>query len=548
MAATLQHTINRSPWRPWLAALPVLLVLGAVVPGLFSMVQHAFDAAVWQALFNDAQWPKALQITLLSSVLSTLLACILAGAVAMVHYPSVAWKKWQSRLPLLLALPHVGFAIGLFFLLAPSGWLARAIAPLSGWSYPPDWQSVQDPWGLSLALGLAIKESWFLLWMLVAVLGEKEVSRQLVLGRTLGYNRWQVWLHILWPQLLPRLQWPVLAVFAYSLSVVDMALVLGPGNPPTLAVLAWHWLIDPDAALQARGSAASLVLVALLLLFMLLAKLLTTLLQLPWRYPKGNRRVAASKMLQGMARLPLFINAVLVGYAVCMVLVLWSLAETWFFPAFMPQAFILQHWQDANLAPFYTTLWLALASSLLALPMVLLWLEWGPKQLPMLMYLPLIFPALPLVTGQYATLLHLQLDGTATALVWSHLLWVLPYMALTLTGPYQAFDQRVVLAARALGCSPLGACLRVKWPLLLRPLLFSLAVGFSVSVVQYLPTLFAGAGRYATVTTEAVALSAGGNRSIMAVQALLQIMLPMAALSLAGLLAYGWAQHRQGVR
>lgn len=343
LAAALQHTINRSTWLSWLTALPVLLVLGSVVPGLFSTVQHAFDTSVWQALFNDAQWPKALQITLISSVFSTLLACLLAGVVVMVHYPSVAWKKWQSRLPLLLALPHAGFAIGLFFLLAPSGWLGRAIAPFLGWSYPPDWQSVQDPWGLSLALGLAIKESWFLLWMLVAVLGEKEVSRQLVIGRTLGYNRWQVWLHILWPQLLPRLQWPVLAVFAYSLSVVDMALVLGPGNPPTLAVLAWRWLTEPDPALQARGSAASLVLVGLLLLFILLSKLLVYWLQHPWRYPKGNRMAVVPKVWQGIARLPLLMNAVYVGYAILIVLVLWSLAETWFFPAFMPQALILQH-------------------------------------------------------------------------------------------------------------------------------------------------------------------------------------------------------------
>jgi putative thiamine transport system permease protein len=42
-------------------------------------------------------------------------------------------------------------------------------------------------------------------------------------------------------------------------------------------------------------------------------------------------------------------------------------------------------------------------------------------------------------------------------------------------------------------------------------------------VAQYLPTLFAGGGRFVSVTTEAVALSAGGNRRVLAVQAQLQI-------------------------
>ena len=46
--------------------------------------------------------------------------------------------------------------------------------------------------------------------------------------------------------------------------------------------------------------------------------------------------------------------------------------------------------------------------------------------------------------------------------------------------------------------------LRVRLPLVLRPTLVAVAIGFAVSVGQYLPTLFAGAGRVATLTTEAV--------------------------------------------
>jgi putative thiamine transport system permease protein len=88
----------------------------------------------------------------------------------------------------------------------------------------------------------------------------------------------------------------------------------------------------------------------------------------------------------------------------------------------------------------------------------------------------------------------------------------------------------------------------VKWPILLRPILATLAVGFAVSVAQYLPTLFAGGGRFVTVTTEAVALSAGGNRRVLAVQALLQIALPMAAFGLAAAAAYWLGRHRRGLR
>ena len=52
-------------------------------------------------------------------------------------------------------------------------------------------------------------------------------------------------------------------------------------------------------------------------------------------------------------------------------------------------------------------------------------------------------------------------------------------------------------------------------------------MGFAVSVAQYLPTLYVGAGRFATVTTEAVTLAAGAQRSLMSAYAVLQMVLPV---------------------
>lgn len=67
----------------------------------------------------------------------------------------------------------------------------------------------------------------------------------------------------------------------------------------------------------------------------------------------------------------------------------------------------------------------------------------------------------------------------------------------------------------------------VKLPILLRPLLTAAAIGFAVSVAQYLPTLFMGAGRVATLTTEAVTLSSGSDRRVTGVYAVLQAVLPL---------------------
>lgn len=190
---------------------------------------------------------------------------------------------------------------------------------------------------------------------------------------------------------------------------------------------------------------------------------------------------------------------------------------------------------------------LALASVFIALPVVLLWLEWGPKQQAWL-YFPLILPPLTLAAAQFEVLLRLHMDNTFVGVIWTHLAWVLPYMILVLAGSYRAFDDRYTLRAQTLGYSQWSSCLRIKWPMLIRPILAACAVGFAVSVSQYLPTLFAGGGRFETVTTEAVALSAGGNRRILAIQALLQALLPMIGFMCATIAGLLLVRNRKGMQ
>jgi len=69
----------------------------------------------------------------------------------------------------------------------------------------------------------------------------------------------------------------------------------------------------------------------------------------------------------------------------------------------------------------------------------------------------------------------------------------------------------------------------------IKPVLIASAVAFAVSVGQYLPTLFAGSGRVATLTTEAVTLSAGADRRVIGTWALMQALLPWVGYLLAAL-------------
>ena len=138
-----------------------------------------------------------------------------------------------------------------------------------------------------------------------------------------------------------------------------------------------------------------------------------------------------------------------------------------------------------------------------------------------LIYLPLIVPQVAFLFGLQLLFILRRRTGLPS-LVIAHLVFVLPYVFLSLSDPWRAYDRRYEAVAAGLGKGRLTTLLRVRMPMLLRAILTAAAVGFAVSVGLYLPTLLIGAGRITTITTEAVALASGGNRRVIGVYAFLQ--------------------------
>jgi putative thiamine transport system permease protein len=156
-----------------------------------------------------------------------------------------------------------------------------------------------------------------------------------------------------------------------------------------------------------------------------------------------------------------------------------------------------------------------------------------------------VLPALLWVLGVHRFSLAWGLDTTGVGLWLAHTLAGMPYVLMALQGPYLGFDRRLQMVSATLGHPYAVFLWRVKWPLLRSALAAAWAIGFAVSVAQYLPTLYVGAGRFQTVTTEAVTLAAGGQRSLTSAFAWLQWMLPVLAFGLAAWVgrARRWPAH-----
>ncbi|VFQ43210.1 ABC transporter permease [Desulfoluna butyratoxydans] len=510
-----------------LPALGAVPATGALRPG----------AGAFRLLLAEPGLGTSMGLTVLSGVGAPLLSLALSLLVV-TFTRGTGWWTWIRRvLPPVLALPHVAFAVGFAFLISPSGWLVRLISPvLTGWHRPPDWQIIQDPLGLTLTLALAFKETPFLILMCMAALSQIDTDRQLRLGRSFGYPPHRVWQKLLIPQLYPLIRLPLFAAMAYSLSVVDMALLLGPNRPPTLAVKVFHWFQEPELALMPRAAAGALLLFGLTLglmgCWMAVERLLAPLLK---KNQINGRRGRPSRFLAGIARLSVPAGA-LVTLSVFAGLCLWSVAQRWRFPHALPSRMTLVNW-TAELPfasePMGVSLAMAAVVSATAVFLVVGCLEHQARSqrcLPLgLIALPILLPQLPMVFGIQVAALKAGLSGSLALVMWGHLLFVFPYTWLCLNGTYLAFDQRYVTAGLSMGRSPLACFFRIKLPMLLRPVLFSWAVGFSVSIAQFLPTLMLGGGRVPTITTEAVAIGSGVDRRLAAVYALIQVALPTLA-------------------
>lgn len=528
------------PRRRPLWALPALAFGVPLFAALWFGVSQAVDGDAWRRLFADSQFAPALRLSVWVGSASTGLSLLAMLWLVTRLHGTRTWLSIKAALGGLLAVPHAAFAVGLALLLMPSGWLSRALALVTGWESPPDIATVQDPAGLALIFGLVLKEVPFLLWNVAAQLERvgqgAELTRQLQVAATLGYAPATAWARVLWPQLLPRLALPLLAVWAYGFTVVDMALVLGPTRPPTLAVLAWQWLQDADDATNRQGAAAALLLTGVMATAAVVAMLAWQAARpaLLRRWTRGDRPAFVE---QRASVLPVFVAAV---YASVLALLLFtSLVGVWTYPALWPARWSFDAWHTvaASLPTLGVTALLALGSAGIGVLLAVTWMETTPAHWDARaawgVFVPMLVPGVLLVAGLYRVTLALRLDGTLGGLWLAHSLYVAPYVLVTLAPAYRSFDVRMQQTAHALGRSHAAFLWRVKWPMLLAPLASSFAVGFAVSVTQYLSTQFIGAGRHASVTTEALTLASGGQRNLAAAFSVLQGALPAAVFAVA---------------
>ena len=539
--------------RPLTACVPACILLAVLAPVLAGLIGAVLPATGWfpplggqrlsvvplTAFLAEPGLARSVLLSVFTALTATALSYLLAMGLLAVLVGTGAAGRLVRLISPLLSVPHITIAVGFLFLLQPSGWLTRLISPwATGWDRPPLLNLVPDEAGWALIIGMVAKEVPFLLLMGLSAASQIDARRLLDEARLLGRGPLAAWALVVQPQLGRRLVLPVMIVLVFSVSVVDMALVLAPLTPAPLAVRILAWFRDPDLSFQFIAAVGALAQIGLAGLCCLVwaaaahiwARAVRSVCARGWRLSVPYRMARAGHaLLLAASVLPCLLAAL--GLASSLI---WAFADIWRFPDALPARWGLRGWAlggDGLVRAAVTSASLGLSAAAVSVLAALLWLETttttAARRTEGLMYLPLLIPQIAFLFGLQILLIWLGMDGRLVTLLWVHVVFVFPYVLLSLGPSWRRFDVRFADVAATLGAGPFARFWRVKLPILLIPLLTAFAVGFAVSQALYLPTIFASNGRVATLTTEAVTLAAGAGRQTLGAASALQMALPL---------------------
>lgn len=227
-------------------------------------------------------------------------------------------------------------------------------------------------------------------------------------------------------------------------------------------------------------------------------------------------------------------------------LLIWSLAEGWYFPQLFPEQWTLTHWlQLASPASkvgegLLQSLAIALITTLLSLLVGLpagralgLMTFPGKAILKLVLLTPIIVSPLATLMGIQFVLIRVGLSGTLIGVILVHLMPTIPYMTLVLASVFANFDTGYETQARSLGASSLQVFHQITMPMIAPGVMVGALFAFLISWNEFLLTFFVGSGRVFTLPMVLFTLLQGGNNGLTAAVAVTSIIPGLVFLAIA---------------
>ncbi len=253
---------------------------------------------------------------------------------------------------------------------------------------------------------------------------------------------------------------------------------------------------------------------------------------------KGKDGTAAGSpsMLRMTLRMAGTVAAALIIFAPLSSLVIWSVAEKWYWPHLFPQQIGLFYWgkvlqgdmlralQDGFLIAVLVTGLTLVLTVPLAYVLARLPIPFKPLIL-MLFLLPQAFPQLPVFVNSTTLLYRVNLGGKLWGVVLIHIVGALVFAVWTMTAVFKSVPETLEEAAINLGASRLKAFTSVALPLATPGIIASTLLVFLYSLDEFTGTLLVGSPFVLTLPVYMYRTSVGYELQVASISALL-LMVP----------------------
>lgn len=252
----ISDTMNSETKKTFVMLLPALIAMLLFLIPLYHTIRLSFldsdfqfaGLDAYRDVFSDPNIVNSFLFTLMIAFVSTLISAILAIVVAMALRRTFVGKKlavflFQFNIP----IPQIAFTMMVLLLLLNTGFLSRLFYSFGFISSASDFPVlVYDRFGVGIIVSYVLKFIPFIGMSILAILqnSAQEYEDQ---SQVLGANRFQTFIHILLPMIMPALASTTIITFAYAFGTFEVPMLIGGSENLALPVMAYidYTSIDP---------------------------------------------------------------------------------------------------------------------------------------------------------------------------------------------------------------------------------------------------------------------------------------------------------------
>lgn len=205
----------------------------------------------------------------------------------------------------------------------------------------------------------------------------------------------------------------------------------------------------------------------------------------------------------------------------------------WFYPQLFPDELSLRAWQsivaanskvpEALLNSTILAVGVTLSSVVIGLPAsraLGLYSFRGKRVVEFLIISPTIVPGIAVAMGLNINFIRWGLSGSLLGVGLVHLVPVMPYVVLTMSGVFANYNPEFELQARSLGAGSLATFWYVTLPAVFPGIVVASLFAYLISWSQYILTFLVGAGQVITMPVLLFSTASGTNNALTAAMSL----------------------------